>query len=325
MEQISLATSGRSTTHLGFGCASLMGATNRRDSLKLLDFACDAGIRHFDVAPMYGYGEAETCLGDFLQRHRGQITITTKYGLLPPKNSNILRLGRSLAGPILKKLPSLKNSLARTTTAITRNVDRPAFTAAEAKASLHRSLAALRTDHIDLWLLHEPSAANLQDDNLLRLLEDLVQEGTIGAFGIGSSRDKIPALIAERPSYCRTLQYEWSVLNAQVLNTERFRIHHNSLAANLRSLHATLLSNKPLCEQWSALTNADLSNPTILAALMFKAALCLNPSSIILFSSKKPQHIHANVQTAKDDTIEASARKLYALIQAGPNPLLTRQ
>ena len=39
-------------------------------SLRLLEAAYDAGIRHFDVAPMYGYGEAESCLGEFRARHQ---------------------------------------------------------------------------------------------------------------------------------------------------------------------------------------------------------------------------------------------------------------
>ena len=60
-----------------------MGSISRRESLRLLEAAFDAGIRHFDVAPMYGYGEAEGCLGEFLQRHRADVTVTTKYGIPP--------------------------------------------------------------------------------------------------------------------------------------------------------------------------------------------------------------------------------------------------
>jgi len=233
-----------------------MGATNRRDSLKLLESAYEAGIRHFDVAPMYGYGEAEACLGEFLQNHHGQITVTTKYGIAPPKKSAIIKLGRSIAGPILKQLPSLKQSLAQAANAATRNPtrsqDRPSFTAAQAKASLDRSLLALRTDHIDLWLLHEATARDLQDDALLSLLQSEVKKGTIGAFGIGSSADKIPALLAEHPAYCRTLQYEWSILDSQIPHPQSdtlsapFRIHHRSLTENFRSLHAALIKNPPL-------------------------------------------------------------------------------
>jgi D-threo-aldose 1-dehydrogenase len=326
MQTIPLADTNRQTTRLGFGCGSLMGATNRRDSLKLLDTAFEAGIRHFDVAPMYGYGEAETCLGDFLQNHRGQITITTKYGIAPPKKSAVIKLGRSIAGPILKQLPSLKHRLTQAANAATRKPTgsqiRPSFTVAEAKASLGRSLAALRTDHIDLWLLHEATAADLHDETVLHLLQSEVKNGTIGAFGIGSSGDKIPALLASQPAYCRTLQYEWSVLDAPVQPSAPFRIHHRALTNNFRALHAALIKNPPLCQRWSTSTNTDLSNPEELAHLMLKASLIMNPDSIILFSSKKPAHIHANVHTAADTSLELPSRQLYNLVQTERDQLL---
>jgi D-threo-aldose 1-dehydrogenase len=330
MQTIPMADTGRHTTRLGFGCSSLMGATGRRDSLKLLEAAYDAGIRHFDVAPMYGYGEAESCLGDFLQRHRGQVTVTTKYGIPPAEKSALISIGRLIAGPILKQLPSLKHRLARAANAATRNDDRPSFTAAQAKASLDRSLTALRTGHIDLWLLHEVTARDLQDDSLLHLFEVEVKNGTIGSFGIGSSADKIPTLLAERPAYCRTLQYEWSVLDIPIdtpildasITPEPFRIHHRALTDNFRAIHTTLVKNKALCLRWSQMTNTDLSRPELLANLMLKAALVMNPTSIILFSSKDPAHIQANVHTAADPTLELPARQLYNLVQSERDQLL---
>jgi aryl-alcohol dehydrogenase-like predicted oxidoreductase len=324
MQTIPLANTTRQTTRLGFGCGNLMGATNRRDSLKLLEAAHEAGIRHFDVAPMYGYGEAETCLGEFLQHHRGQITVTTKYGIAPPKKSAIIKLGRSVAGPILKQFPSLKQSLAQAANAATRSQERPSFTPANAKASLDRSLRALRTDHINLWLLHEATAADLNNDTLLHLLEAEVKNGTIGAFGIGSSADKIPNLLASHPAYCSTLQYEWSVLDSQIPDTPSapFRIHHRTLTNNFRELHAALVKNPPLCQRWSTSTNTDLRNPKALAHLMLKAALNMNPTSIILFSSKNPAHIQANVHTAANTSLELPARQLYNLVQSERDQLL---
>ena len=315
MQTIPLADTNRHTTRLGFGCGNLMGAMNRSDSLRLLETAYDAGIRHFDVAPRYGYGEAESCLGEFLQHHRGQVTVTTKYGIFPAKKTSLITLGRRIAGPIVKKIPRLKQSLAQAAKATTRNQDRPTFTAAEAKASLDRSLLALRTDHIDLWLLHEVSAHDLQDGTLLDLLEAEVKNGTLGSFGIGSSAEKIPTLLAERPAYCRILQYEWSILNAVIPFKEPFRIHHRALTSNFHTLHTALIKNISLNQRWSHATNTDLSNPEALAPLMLKAALVMNPASILLFSSKNPQHIQANVELAADSTLERPARQLYNLVQ----------
>ena len=328
MEQIALGQSGRQTTRLGFGCSSLMGALNRRDSLRLLEAAYDAGIRHFDVAPMYGYGEAESCLGEFLQTHCNDVTVTTKYGIAPPKNSALVRAGRRTAGSIVRKFPGLKQTIAKAANTATRNEERPAFTAAQAKASLIRSLTALRTNRIDLWLLHEVEASDLKDDALLTLLESEVKQGSIGSFGIGSEAKKIPALLTEHPVYCRTLQYQWSILDTPIPNhpaipkTQPFRIHHRALTSNFRTLHTALLNNKPLTQRWSDATNADLTDLETLANLMLKAALVMNPASIILFSSKNPQHIQGNVRIASDTTLETPARLLYNLVQSERDQLL---
>ena len=330
MEQIPLGDTGRTTTRLGLGCSSLMGAMGRRDSLAILEASYDAGIRHFDVAPMYGYGEAESCLGEFLQHHRGQVTVTTKYGIPPPKNSSLLSAARRVVGPVIKTLPGLKQRLSRAANAATRNSEKASFTPEQAKASLDCSLAALRTDRIDVWLLHEVTAADLQDDALLSFLEEQVRKGTLGTFGVGSGAGKIPALITEHPAYCRTLQYEWSVLDsltdakiqdAATAQAASFRIHHRALTDNFRLLHRTLTGNKQLCERWSASTNTDLSNPENLANLMLKAALTLNPTSVILFSSKNPRHLQANAKTADDPTLETPARELHRLVQTEKNQL----
>jgi D-threo-aldose 1-dehydrogenase len=316
MQTIPLADTGRHTTRLGFGCSSIMGATNRRDSLRLLESAYDAGIRHFDVAPAYGYGQAESCLADLLQRHRADITITTKYGIPPARRSPLIRIGRTVASPLIRHLPAIKQRLARAANAATHNPQKNTFTAAEAQASLQRSLTALRTDRIDLWLLHEPTAADLQDESLLRFLEDQTKQGTIGTFGIGSDAAKINSLLAERPAYCLTLQYQWSVLDAPIPPSPPFRIHHRALTTSFRTLHANLLQQKDLTQRWSQAVDADLTNPDTLAHLMLKASLVMNPLSIILFSSKDPAHIHANARVAADPTLEAPALRLYNLIQA---------
>jgi D-threo-aldose 1-dehydrogenase len=328
MEQIILGDTGRLTTRLGFGCSGLMGATSRRASLAILESAYDAGIRHFDVAPMYGYGEAEGCLGEFLQRHRGELTVTTKYGIPPAKRPSLVSIGRRVAGPVVRTFPGLKKRLAAAANAATRNSEKATFTPEQAKISLERSLMALRTDHIDVWLLHETSAADLQDDALLNLLEEEVKKGTIGVFGIGSDAAKIAALVAQHPDYCRTLQYEWSVLNPSVEITSpavqmRFRIHHRALTDNFRAVHRTLVHNKQLCQLWSSSTGVDLSNAEDLARLMLKASLVLNPVSVILFSSKNPQHIRSNVEVAGDPSLDEPARQLHKLIQADRKLLLT--
>jgi len=316
MEQIVLAEGGRRvTTRLGFGCSSLMAGIGRRESLRLLETAYDAGIRHFDVAPMYGYGEAESCLGEFIERHRNDVTLTTKYGIAPPKRARLLRAGRRLAEPVFQRVPSLKRRLARAAGAVTVPAVTSAFNPDEARASLENSFRLLRTDFIDLWLLHEPEAGGLRDERLLQYLRELVTRGRIGAFGVGSDSAKLAALLHERPAYCRVIQHDWSVLDAHEPASEAFHVHHRALTDHLRTLHDALLRNPQRLHRWSQAINFDLARREQLAALMLKAALVLYPNTILLVSSKNPAHIRQNVHVADDASLEAPARRLYDLVQ----------
>ena len=295
-----------------------MGSLGRRDSRAILETAWDAGIRHFDVAPMYGYGEAEACLGEFLRQHAGQATVTTKYGIPPASTSPVKRVMRSAARSAIQRFPGLKQRVAGISAAATQRQPEPkmAFTAEQAKASLERSLRALKTDHIDLWLLHEVAANELRDASLLRLLNDLVADGTIGTFGVGSDGNKIADLVALRPEYCPILQFQWSVLDPVPSIGTAFRIHHRALTGNFRALHESLLSDPSRCRRWSAILGIDLGDRETLAKLMLKAALVSNPEGIILFSSKNAAHIRANMEAASDDALSIPAARLHELVQS---------
>jgi D-threo-aldose 1-dehydrogenase len=322
MEQIALAQTGRTTTRLGFGSSSVMGALNRRESLAMLEAAVDAGITHFDTAPSYGYGQAESVLGELLARHPGKLTITTKYGIAPAKNPGFISLARNLVRPLLKTIPGLKKRLAGVASSVVRREPDPTFTVAEARASLERSLGELRTSRIDVWLLHEASASSLKDEALLRFMEDQLKQGTIGSFGIGSGFQKIPTLLAERPAFCPVLQYEWSVLDAAIPASASFRIHHRSLTENFRTLHAALIASPGTCQRWSDATGHDLAHSEFLANLMLKASLVANPESIILFSSKSKHHIANNVAVADNTGLVAPAQRLHELVRAEHETLL---
>lgn len=326
MDTLTLGTTGRQTTRLGFGCSSIMGGLGYRDSLRMLESAWDAGVRHFDVAPSYGFGEAEACLGDFLRRHKGEVTVTTKFGIPSAPGSPFARLARSAARPVLKRLPALRRRMggAASASATIPPVEEPAvpkppnpiFRVEEARKSLARSLAALKTDYLDVLLLHEVTSEDLVNDDLLRFLEDSVQAGTLGTFGAGSGRNQIERLLRNHPGYCPVLQYEWSIFNPVPRTTQSFRLHHRSLTGNFHALHDALLSDRDRSRRWSEQTGADLADAGVLAKLMLKASLVLNPDSVILFSSKSASHIQANVALAGNDALTTPALALYRIVQA---------
>lgn len=302
-----------------------MGAMGRRQSLAVLEAAYDAGIRHFDTAPLYGYGDSESCVGEFLGRRRGDVTVTTKFGLLPQKSGGLVRSARMIAGPVLQRLPGLKQRLqaamhpSRSRQHEAARTPNPVFNAELARASLERSLANLRTDRIDVWLLHEVRAIDLasdpRNDSLLRLMGDSIREGKVGAFGVGSNRNEVPELLARHPEYCRVVQYDWSVFDAAVPPTPYLRMHHSAISGRFTDLVDWLKTHSEQRKRWSDDVGEDLGKPERLAQLMLKASYRLNPASVVLFSSKQPARIQANVACLEDSGTDAPAQRLYELVQ----------
>jgi hypothetical protein len=60
----------------------------------------------------------------------------------------------------------------------------------------------------------------------------------------------------------------------------------------------------------------NLSEASILSKLMLKAALVMNPQSVILFSSKQAPRIRTNASVSDDASLESPARRLYELVHS---------
>lgn len=312
LERIALAATGRTTTRLGFGCSGLMGGISERESLRLLETAYDAGIRHFDVAPSYGHGMAERCLGKFLRGKEAQVTVTTKYGIAPPRYSGLLDVARRCALPIVMQLPALRRRVAQAAAA---GKTQAHFSVVEARASLTRSLRELGLERIDLWLLHEATADDLADGALLDFLQEQVRQGRIGDFGVGSGAEKVPALWGKRRAYCRVLQFEWPGFGADVLQFPgAFLIHHRVVQRHFAELSAILEQDKGRLQLWSNAVDVDLADRQVWAALLLYAALRRQPGRMVLFSSRRPAHILANVHAAVDVRWNEQVQRFSGLV-----------
>jgi len=80
MPEVQMAGTKISIPVIGFGCSSL-ASVGRKIAIRLLESAFDVGIRHFDVARYYGYGETGGVLGTFIKSRRAQVTVMTKFGI----------------------------------------------------------------------------------------------------------------------------------------------------------------------------------------------------------------------------------------------------
>lgn len=293
MRTLTLGHTGLTTTVLGYGCAGLMRPNEEKDRVGLLTAAFDAGVRHFDVARYYGHGGAEGVLGKFLAdgHRRDAVTITTKFGMEPSSLGQISG-GRSIMG-LARRVASVHPWVRKAMSAFASGGVRTGrFDPASARHSLETSLRELRTDRIDLFLLHEATLADIRPPGLLEFLEDARRAGKIRAFGLGSEIAHVPDVVAQAPVFAQVVQVangfgHWDLARlpadpGRVVNT------HGALKI-LQRLHPFPK------EPWGKFGPLD---EEAVAGLLLGLSRHENPGGITLFSSIRPERIRANVAGA---------------------------
>jgi hypothetical protein len=179
-----------SSTRIGFGCAGLMRESSEARRQQVLEAAFEQGIRHFDVARMYGLGAAERELGRFARARREQLVIVTKFGIEAGAASGRLARLQGPARRLLARYPWLRAQVKRRSDAFHQP---HRYDVATARASLERSLRELGTDYVDLLLLHGPTAQDAVDvPELCAYLEEARAAGQIRGWGVaGESADSL--------------------------------------------------------------------------------------------------------------------------------------
>ena len=143
-----LGKTGLRVSEIGLGCGPL-GSDPERDYGPLLERAFELGINFYDTADFYGGFRSEKWLGKIFSPRRDQVIIATKFGTV------------------------------RTAEGMGKD-----WSVAHMHRALEDSLRRLRTDYVDIYQLHSPRPAVLDDDDLLDALRKLKQQGKIRFFGI---------------------------------------------------------------------------------------------------------------------------------------------
>ena len=160
----------------------------------------------------------------------------------------------------------------------------------------------LRTNFVDVLLLHEATAEELADENLLKTLDEFVAEGKVRRYGVGSDLSKIPGILAMERGYLQVLQLE---NNPGVRAFDRFDLAGISLVITHRAVGAlgekicrAVVQNPSQAARWSELTGADVKSREQLSALLLAYSLAKNPGGKVLFSTLHAGHLRANAATA---------------------------
>src|ERR1051325_11381876 len=163
----------------GVGCNNFGRRIDEGRSHTVVVAALDAGINVFDTAESYGDGRSEEFLGRALADRRDQAVIVTKFSFVSEERATPDALARACV----------------------------------------RSFQRLRTDHTDVYLLHEPDEKTPLTETLVGMSK-LVESGKVREIGCSNFS---AALIDEAATAARqlgvggfvTVQNEYSLLERE--------------------------------------------------------------------------------------------------------------
>lgn len=148
MQERNIGTSGLRVSAVGLGCNNIGRLLDLEQSRALVHRALDLGVTLFDCADVYGgRGGCERLMGDILGANRKDIVLITKFG------KRMDDAGRKMGGSRRYVIEACEASLKR-----------------------------LKTDWIDLYMMHDPDPRTPIEETL-RALDDLVRQGKIRYAG----------------------------------------------------------------------------------------------------------------------------------------------
>ena len=290
---LDFGSSGMRATPLGFGCATLFRASDPTQRSRLLRAAYDAGIRHFDVAPMYGLGRAERELGSFTRARRSEVTIATKFGIRPTLAARGLAYVQRPVRRTFESKPAVRDQARAHAAAPSRLLyEKGGYDASGARHSLQRSLRALKTDYVDLLLLHDPLPGSVRSDEVSSFLEDARAAGLIRSWGLAGAPETTGEVARSFPRI-PVLQLPDDIFVPSLLRAPAgsafitFGVIGQALARivqHVRSADSTR-------SRWENIIGADCGDPDITSYFLLRSALQANSSGVVLFGATQLPHV----------------------------------
>ena len=203
-DRTKLGRTSLSVTRFGLGTAPLAGlyeAVPESQALAVISRAWDAGIRHFDTAPLYGFGLAEMRLGKALNdKPREEYVLASKVGRLlrsgaPPEPGQNFQ-GTPPVNPVFD------------------------FSYDGVMRSVNESLERLQLERIDILHIHDPD--NHYDDAIrgaYKALDALRSKGVIKAVGAGMNQAEMLTRFAREGDFdCFLLAGRYTLLDQVALD-----------------------------------------------------------------------------------------------------------
>lgn len=194
-EPVVLGTTGLTLSQLSFGTATqggLFRPVPQSEATAVFGRAWDAGLRYFDTAPWYGYGQAETRIGSFLQGKEGFV-LSSKVG----------RILREDTAPHPSQLEADGVTRSFSTSSPLNVVYDYSYDGF--MRSLEDSLIRLGLDHLDIVYIHDPDVPGLSVSDVMagggRALTELREQDVVGAIGAGMNGWEMPLEFAQTGAF----------------------------------------------------------------------------------------------------------------------------
>ncbi|MFF8787128.1 aldo/keto reductase [Streptomyces sp. NPDC015125] len=186
IETVELGTGGPRVGVQGLGCMGMSFAygptTDTDEARATLERALELGVTLFDTADMYGRGENEKFIAPFIQAHRDEVVVATKFAIAADPDDRSKRVIRN---------------------------DRPYI-----RQAVEGSLKRLGVDEIDLYYMHRRTA-DVPLEESVGAMAELVAEGKVKHLGLSEvTASELRAAQAVHP--IAALQSEWSLFSRDI-------------------------------------------------------------------------------------------------------------
>ncbi|MGP8302094.1 aldo/keto reductase [Streptomyces inhibens] len=185
IETVELGTGGPRVGVQGLGCMGMSfayGPTDADEARATLERALELGVTLYDTADMYGMGENEKFIAPFIQAHRDEVVLATKFAISPDPDDPTKRTIRN---------------------------DRPYI-----RQAVEGSLRRLGVDEIDLYYMHRRNP-DVPLEESVGAMAELVAEGKVKHLGLSEvTGPELRAAQAIHP--IAAVQSEWSLFSRDV-------------------------------------------------------------------------------------------------------------
>jgi aryl-alcohol dehydrogenase-like predicted oxidoreductase len=147
MEKRTLGQTPLTVSRIALGTMTFGAQVDEAGAATMVDCCLDRGVNFIDTANVYNAGRSEEILGRVLQGRRDRVVLATKVGI---------KMGE---GP-----------------------DASGLSQAAIMRGIEDSLRRLRTDHVDLYYLHQPDTT-IRPEESLEAMDRLVRAGKVRYLG----------------------------------------------------------------------------------------------------------------------------------------------